>query len=47
MKIKMISGKIGNDAHASYLINPSHNDVRNNATVHCINNGWKTVNNVK
>ncbi len=37
-------GKIGNDAHASYLINPTHNDVRNNATVYCIDNGWKTVN---
>lgn len=37
---------IGNDVNASWK-KGSHFNERNSVCVHCINNGWKTVNNIK
>lgn len=38
--------QIGNDENASWIKN-SHYGERDNVCIHCINNGWKTVNNIK
>ena len=41
-----IGNEIGSDKNASWLKN-SHMNERNDICVYCINNGWKTVNNIK
>ena len=41
-----IGVKVGSDANASWL-QGSHYGERNEICIHCINNGWKTVNNIK
>jgi hypothetical protein len=41
-----IGTEVGSDANASWL-QGSHVDIRNQICIHCINNGWKTVNNIK
>jgi hypothetical protein len=38
--------EIGNDINASWTKN-AHYSQRDNVCIHCINNGWKTVNNIK
>jgi hypothetical protein len=38
--------EIGSDINASWRIS-NHLDIRNEICVYCINNGWKTVNNIK
>jgi hypothetical protein len=38
--------EVGSDANASWRIG-NHLDLRGEICVHCINNGWKTVNNIK
>ena len=40
-----IGNQVGNDANASWL-KGSHYGERDKICVHCINNGWKTVNNI-
>lgn len=41
-----IGVKVGSDENASWLQRP-HNGLRNQVCVHCINNGWNTVNKIK
>jgi hypothetical protein len=41
-----LGNEIGNDANASWK-KGNHYDLRGEICKHCINNGWKTVNNVK
>ena len=41
-----IGNEVGNDANASWL-KGGHYGERNNICIYCINNGWKTVNNIK
>jgi len=41
-----VGNEVGNDINASW-IKGSHYPERNKICVHCVNNGWKTVNNVK
>ena len=41
-----IGEDVGNDENATWLMG-SHYDIRNKICVHCIDNGWKTVNNIK
>ena len=41
-----IGNKVGNDINASWL-RGSHYDERNKICIYCINNGWKTVMNIK
>ncbi len=38
--------ELGNDVNASWTKN-THYGQRDNVCIHCINNGWKTVNNIK
>jgi hypothetical protein len=40
-----VGNQVGNDANASWL-KGSHYGERDKICVHCINNGWKTVNNI-
>lgn len=42
----IIGNKVGSDENAAWL-KKSHYGERNNICVHCIDNGWKTVNNIK
>ena len=42
----MSASTIGSDNNASWRIG-NHLTIRNEICVHCINNGWKTVNNIK
>lgn len=41
------AAKTGSDENASWLINKDHFGLRDNIAIKCINNGWKTVNNIK
>ncbi len=40
-------GKMGNDKNASFLKNADHYKLRDETCVHCIDNGWNTVNQIK
>jgi hypothetical protein len=42
----MIANDVGSDVNASWRLG-NHLDVRSEICVHCIDNGWKTVNNIK
>ena len=41
-----IGMEVGSDNNASWKLN-NHINIRSEACVHCINNGWKTVKNIK
>lgn len=41
-----VGNAVGGDNNASWRIG-NHLTVRNSIVIHCINNGWKTVNNIK
>jgi hypothetical protein len=41
-----VAESVGSDINASWRVG-NHLDIRNEICVHCINNGWKTVNNIK
>lgn len=42
-----IGNSVGSDKNASWLHQQNHNHIRDNIVINYINNGWKTVNNIK